>query len=608
LSDTFSKAIFGVGVILSTFISIYVTSIAQDNHKIQGTTVTSTLAQSPGVSTTPTTNSSSGNTQSAVTSIMIAEGSAAQQVKLYYQPNPATVSSGSRVTWTNKDIAPHTATSGLSSSAEDSGKIFDTGLISPGSTGSAVVGGNGKIPYHCTFHPWMTGVTQVSASNQTMAIGSLQNTTSSATSQPTRMITLPTVNDSNLMVAQVISNLSMPTMIAFLGPDDFLMLQKGGTVFRVTNGTLSSHPLLNVSVGTGMTQGMLGVAVSKNSEFNATYVFLYYTESLKNQTNVQNETGVFEPLENRLYRYELVDDKLVNPKLLTALPAKQGYMDNGGYLKIGPDNNVYFSVGAITASDVSAIQTLTQNFVNGTPVDGRAGILRVTQDGIPVLSKDDHGLLGDSSPLNLYYGYGLKDSFGIDFDPLTGNLWDAEPGRIISDEINLIEPGFNGGFEALQGPSTFVPAAPADLVYFNGTGKYRDPEFVWTQKVVPVGLKFLTSDKLGEKYENDIFVGSFLNGKIYHFDLNENRTHLIVPAPFVYKQMATWNSTGSEDITFADGFGGISSLNVGPDGYLYVISLFTAQSTKSCPLSSVNYGERFLSHRVNYTLDKVRTL
>ena len=60
--------------------------------------------------------------------------------------------------------------------------------------------------------------------------------------------------------------------------------------------------------------------------------------------------------------------------------------------------------------------------------------------------------------------------------------------------------------------------------------------------------------------------------------------------------MATWNSTGSEDITFADGFGGISSLNVGPDGYLYVISLFTAQSTKSCPLSSVNNGERFLSH------------
>ena len=502
---------------------------------------------------------------------------------MYYQPNPSAVFSGSKVTWTNKDIAPHTATSGLSSSAVDSGKIFDTGLISPDQLDQLLSVEMERCLIIAHFIHGLQVLHRLAPQIKRPVVDHYKILRSSDPSQSTRTITVPTVNDSNLQVVQVISNLSMPTTIAFLGPDDFLMLQKGGTVFRVTNGTLSSHPLLNVSVGTGITQGMLGVAISKNSEFNATYVFLYYTESLKNQTHVQNQTSVFEPLENRLYRYELVNGKLVSPKLLTVLPAKQGFMDNGGYLRIGPDNNVYFSVGAITASDISAVQTLTQNFVNGTPVDGRAGILRVTQDGDPVLSKEDHGLLGDSSPLNLYYGYGLKDSFGIDFDPLTGNLWDAEPGRIISDEINLIEPGFNGGFEALQGPRTYVPAAPADLVYFNGTGKYRDPEFVWTQKVVPVGLKFLTSNKLGEKYENDIFVGSFLNGKIYHFDLNENRTHLVVPAPFVYKQMATWNSTGSEDITFGDGFGGISSLNVGPDGYLYVISFINGAIYKIMP-------------------------
>jgi plastocyanin len=184
------------------------------------------VAQPSGVSTAITTNQSSGNAGNAVSSITIAEGSAAQQVRVNYQPNPAGVVSGSKITWTNKDIAPHTATSGLSSSATDSGKIFDTGLISPGSAGSAVVSGNGKIPYHCTFHPWMTGVTQISTSNQTQAGGSLQNNASTDPSQPTRTITVPTVNDSNLKVVQVISNLSMPTTMAFLGPDDFLMLQK----------------------------------------------------------------------------------------------------------------------------------------------------------------------------------------------------------------------------------------------------------------------------------------------------------------------------------------------------------------------------------------------
>ena len=136
----------------------------------------------------------------------------------------------------------------------------------------------------------------------------------------------------------------------------------------------------------------------------------------------------------------------------------------------------------------------------------------------------------------------------------------------------MIKSGFNGGFEALQVQSIYVPAVAVNLVDFNGTGKYRDSEFVWTQKIVPVGLKFLTSNKLGEKYQNDLFVGSFLNGKIYHFDLPEDRNHLVIPDSFVNKQMTTWNSTGADEITFGEGFGGISSLNVGPDGYLYVIS------------------------------------
>jgi glucose/arabinose dehydrogenase len=438
----------------------------------------------------------------------------------------------------------------------------------------------------------MTSTLQISGSIQSSVT---QNSSSNVTSTPSNSTTptvanvnAPSVNDTNLKVSEVISGLNMPTTMAFLGPDDFLLLLKGGSVVRVTNGTVASTPLLNVSVGSGITQGMLGIALSNSSlPNNGKYVFLYYTEVLGNQPGGQlqqdNQTQPIQSLQNRLYRYEFVNGSLINPKLLLQLPAKEGYMDNGGYLKIGPDNNLYMSVGAVTASDVSEVQTLTQNFVNGTPVDGRAGILRIMQNGSPVLNEQGHGLLGDVHPLNLYYGYGLKDSFGIDFDPISGKLWDAEPGRIIDDEINLIEPGFNGGFEALQGPSVYVPAAVADLVNFNGSGKYSDPQFVWNQKVVPVGLKFLTTGKLGEKYENDLFVGSFLNGNIYHFDLNSARDELIVPSSFVYNQMATWNSTGSEGITFGEGFGGISSLTVGPDGYLYVISFTNGKIYKIMP-------------------------
>jgi glucose/arabinose dehydrogenase len=160
----------------------------------------------------------------------------------------------------------------------------------------------------------------------------------------------------------------------------------------------------------------------------------------------------------------------------------------------------------------------------------------------------------------------------MDFDPIMGILWDTEPGHLINDEINMVRPGFNSRYGIVQGVSEYVPAAPFALVNFNGSGMYNEPEFVWTQKVVPTGLKFLTSEKLGSQYHNDMFVGSFLDGRLYHFDLNQDRSHLSLPSELSSKVLQNWNSTGFEDIVFGTGFGGISSMNIGPDGFLYVVS------------------------------------
>ena len=60
-------------------------------------------------------------------------------------------------------------------------------------------------------------------------------------------------------------------------------------------------------------------------------------------------------------------------------------------------------------------------------------------------------IIGDEDPLNKYYAYGIRNSFGIDFDPVTGKLWDTENGPGYGDEINLVEPGFNSGWSKVQG-------------------------------------------------------------------------------------------------------------------------------------------------------------
>jgi glucose/arabinose dehydrogenase len=373
----------------------------------------------------------------------------------------------------------------------------------------------------------------------------------------------PTIlKDPNLKVELVAQGLRTPTSMAFLGPNDLLVMEKeSGTVQRIVNGQMHPQHLLQVPVSTTSERGMLGIAIAKHNS-GPIYVFLYYTK---------DGGGGPQSLANVLYRYELSDDQqLVNAKLLLNLPALPGPNHDGGKVLVGPDSNVYIVIG-----DLRAHRTRAQNVVNGPPADSTGGILRVTQDGQPVSSAP----LGQgSTPLDLYYAYGIRNSFGIDFDPVTKKLWDTENGPTFGDEINLVEPGFNSGWVQVQGIWTVEgslkkgpvnPNPSANLVDFGGKGKYRAPEFIWTKPVAPTALKFLNSAKFGSQYQNDMFVGDIKNGNLYHFKLNQDRTGLVLSGTLSNK--ISNKPQDSQPIIFASGFdGGITDLQVGPDGYLYV--------------------------------------
>jgi aldose sugar dehydrogenase len=375
----------------------------------------------------------------------------------------------------------------------------------------------------------------------------------------------PIIKDSNLKAEVVFEGLTSPTSIAFVGPNDILVLEKDkGTVQRIVNGKILAEALLDVNVAKDANRGMLGIAVSKGEEeINSTNIFLYFTEAPLDKF----------PIGNRVYKYELVNNKLVNPQVLLNLPALPGPSHNGGAIIIGPDNNVYAISG-----DVGGHRNQAQNQESGGEPDGTSGILMITKDGIPVANNP----LGNRVPLNLYYSYGLRNSFGIDFDPLTGKLWDTENGEDFGDEINLVEPGFNSGWSKVEGiwtldeeEESMTEAAPLNpengLVDFGGKGKYSSPEFTWRESLGPSAIKFLNSDRLGKQYENDIFVGDIDNGNLYHFDLNKDRTALVLEGPLADKLADSDDE--NEGIIFGKGFGAITDIEVGPDGYLYIVGV-----------------------------------
>lgn len=409
---------------------------------------------------------------------------------------------------------------------------------------------------------------------------------------------MPALKDTTLRLELVTSSLKDPTSMAFIGPDDILVTEKNtGTVQRILNGEIMEEPLLDVNVNGEDERGLLGIAVSKNSTVGKTYVFLFYTEAERG-TQVSEEEDDDnggeqtsdgdggQPKGNRLYRYELSENgsKLVNPKLILDLPYLPGPAHNGGAITIGPDNNIYLAMGELTPTSYGQgdYRFKVQNYEDGQDPDGRAGILRVTQDGDIV-----EGLIGDEHPEDMYYAYGIRNSFGIAFDPLTGNLWDTENGPSFGDEINLVEPGFNSGWakvlgiwnieeavnegerEILKGES--VSENISDILYnFNGSGKYSSPELTWDQTIAPTSIAFLNSSNLGKQYENDMFVGTAKN-ILLNFDLKgENRSELALNGSLADKVADSTDEL--EDVTFAENLGIITDVEVGPDGNLYVLT------------------------------------
>jgi aldose sugar dehydrogenase len=408
--------------------------------------------------------------------------------------------------------------------------------------------------------------------------------------------------DSTLRIEFVTNGLSSPTSMSFVDNMNLLVLEKNGQVRLISNGVLQKQPLLTVSVNTTAERGLLGIAtligdgissidgsgvklnrnitkvntdiseiVNKKTAIakratNTTdsKVFLYFTEAKPGQA-----------LRNRVYRYDWNGQNhlLSNPTLLLDLPATPGPYHNGGKLVVGPDHYLYAVIGNLNTGD-----GLLQNNKHGKEPDDTSVILRINpNDGSanpnnnPFISNNDDN--SSKKLLSKYYAYGIRNSFGITFDPITGYLWDTENGETNYDEVNLVKPGFNSGWYQVMGPISRSNVIDRDLVHFKES-HYADPVFSSYNAIGLTDIEFLKSSKLGEKYTNNIFVGDINNGNLYYLEVNKTRTGLTFDSNTQpgLSDMVADNRDEISEITFGTGFGGITDIKTGPDGFLYILS------------------------------------
>jgi glucose/arabinose dehydrogenase len=376
----------------------------------------------------------------------------------------------------------------------------------------------------------------------------------------------PSVSDNNLKVETVTQGLSSPTSMAFIDSKNILVLEKStGKVRLISNGVLKSSPILTVSVNSESERGLLGVATLKRTTVSGNskiFVFIYYTSQ--------------EP-RNKVVRYEWTGSSLTNRALILNLPALPGKNHDGGKLLVSSDNNLYVIIGDLNHNGK------LQNNKNGPDPDDTGVIFRIDKpDTVSTVAdvSNPFSLTETQDLLSKYYAYGIRNSFGLAMDGLTGRLWQTENGPSSYDEINYIRhhvngvnTGFNSGWNKVMGPISRTQVTPDQLVNFPGF-KYHDPVFSWKNPIAVTGLAFFHSSKLGTKYQDNLFVGDYINGNLYFFKVNSERSGLTFDSnQQSLKDLVADDVNESNSVKFGSGFNGITDVKRSPDGLLYVVSI-----------------------------------
>src|SRR5690242_4598432 len=359
------------------------------------------------------------------------------------------------------------------------------------------------------------------------------------------------MNDTGFAIQNYVTGICCsPTTMAFEGNDILILSKTSGEVHLFRNGVLQQTPVLQENVTSIGEQGMLGITTV------GTKVYLYFTESSKMGGH---------PLGKRVYSYDWDGEHLIHKTLVKDLSKTQTY-HNGGAMVTDKNGSVYLAVG-----DAGSFGKL-QNKPTGEP--------------------DDTSVIFRLVPPGPYYAMGIRNSFGLTVDPITGKLWDTENGPDFGDEVNMVPPNFNSGWDVIQGPRDKTNLSKPDVTSdITGWGTimgpanktilaplpnypgytYHDPQFTWMKTVAPTGIAFVNSPQF-EKYKKSVFVGDCNNGNLYRFQLNDNRDGFIFNSPQLTDKVAD-SDESMDEIIFGTGFGCMSDVVAGPDGLLYIVSL-----------------------------------
>jgi glucose/arabinose dehydrogenase len=438
----------------------------------------------------------------------------------------------------------------------------------------------------------------------------------------------PILTVNGLTMRTAASGFVTPIAMAFLGQDEFLLLEKNtGKVLHIRDGA-TIGTALDLNVNFASERGLLGIALHPDFATNG-WVYLFWSEST---TGADSDGMLTVPLlGNRVDRFVWDGATLTHDHDIIKLRAYQDDATNpepranhdGGVLAFGHDDKLYIMFG-----DVGRRGLMQNNMMGPVPDDQFGGpepdnahwsgvIIRLNDDGTTPMDNPFSMFMGmgveADANIRRTYAYGIRNSFGMAFDPQSGNLWYQENGEDAFDELNIVRPGMNSGWIQIMGPVSRVaeyrkiemtsthhepfpnlqqlrwppeniattPAEALSRLFVIPGSTYVDPALSWKHVVAPAAIGFVPGTALGPSFRGDLIMGLSTTdthgGPLLRFNLTGNRRKVAVDHPELEDRVVDnedFHELGSTEANvIGTGFGIVTDIKSGPNGRMFVVSL-----------------------------------
>jgi glucose/arabinose dehydrogenase len=148
---------------------------------------------------------------------------------------------------------------------------------------------------------------------------------------------------------------------------------------------------------------------------------------------------------------------------------------------------------------------------------GLGKIFKITKEGKPA---PGNPFLNTPNAMPEIYSYGHRNPQSLDFNPVTGDLWEAEFGPQGGDELNLIQPGKNYGWPVITYGLEYDDKRIGDSI--QQKDGMEQPVYYWEPVLSPSGMVFYTSDSIPE-WKNNLFIGGLSSSHIARLVIENNK-------------------------------------------------------------------------------------